>query len=373
MGASRAGPVGSRPTPMNRWYVALFVLTTLGCETPREAPPSGERVLEAPGSPEPGGAPVVLPRRGILGDTATWGFPRRLAVVGDFLAVLDRYAPRQVVLVNRHTAEIVGAFGRQGDGPAEMSQVELLYVESHDPPRLWVYDLRGPRFSLWALDDGIPREPLRTFRVNLRGVVPRAYLTDEGIVYTAEYDDAALYVADSAGNIRSTVGTAPYPTTEYRYDATVNLALPVTDPDRRRVALGYHHTNRVEFYDVRGVQIATGAAPVDVPELRLTRADGQRRYERPLPITYGGGAGTSRFVYLAYCPGCDSAMNPPEYRHVQVFDWTGRFVMTLDLGGPSWAIEVTPNDDLLYAVIEDPYPLIVIYQLPAALQGLEAP
>jgi hypothetical protein len=240
------------------------------------------------------------------------------------------------------------------------------------PPRIWVYDPGNRRFSLWAIGQPGAYELLRNFRVNLEGVFHRPFLTADGMIFTRDWGEALLYLADSAGRVRRTVGDLPYPTTEYLYDATVNFPLPVADPARRRLALPYMRTNRVDFYEVTGRYIATSAAPVDVPPLRTARIDGQRRYERPLPVTYGRGAATARFVYLTYC-GCTTAQQPQIYRYVHVYDWEGMFITSLDLGAPSWAIEVSADDDVLYAVIEDLYPLIVTFGLPPQLHSSGVP
>jgi len=314
--------------------------------------------------------PYVLAPLDTLGDTTTWGLPARLELVGDYLVVADFYATYQVVVLDAQTGREFGAFGRKGSGPREIQEPDLLFIESTVPPRLWIYDTGNDRFSLWALDEVGPlTAPIESFRVKSEGGFREAFLTTSGIVSTRKYGDALLYLADSSGRVRKTVGELPYPSTDYLYDAEVNYPLPSADPARQRLVLSYLRTNRLDFYDVAGRHIATGAVPVEVPPLRVAVVDGLRRYERPLPMTFGRASATARRVYVPYCHRCTTADRGAEYRLVQVFDWTGVFLGTLDLGTSIWAVEASDDDSVLYAAVVDPYPLVLRFLIPEALRS----
>jgi hypothetical protein len=284
--------------------------------------------------------------------------------------VADFYATYQLVVLDAQTGREISAFGRKGRGPREILEPDLLFIESEAPPRLWVYDTGNRRFSLWAIDQVGPLvDPIENFRVNVEGSFQEAFLVTGGMVFTRKYGDALLYLADSAGNVREAVGELPYPATDYLYDAEVNYPLPSVDPARQRLILSYLRTNRLDFYDVAGRHIATSAAPVEVPTLRVAVVDGVRRYERPLPMTFGRAGATRRLVYVPYCHGCTTADRNAEYRLVQVFDWTGAFVGTLDLGTSIWAVEASQDDRVLYAAVTDPYPLVLRFRIPEELRS----
>ena len=94
----------------------------------------------------------------------------------------------------------------------------------------------------------------------------------------------------------------------------------------------------------------------------------------------GGVAVTERFVYVAYCDNCPEGSRQPrpggknwwergEPHLVQAYTWDGQFVGEVNLDRRITAIAVAPSDSLLYASVEDPYPMIGEWVLPASFRA----
>jgi hypothetical protein len=77
--------------------------------------------------------------------------------------------------------------------------------------------------------------------------------------------------------------------------------------------------------------------------------------------------GTERYVYALFC-GCKAGLGHlPSMLHV--FDWNGNFVAEFAFDREVTSLDVSDDDQVIYATFESPYPGVGEWRLPAGTQS----
>lgn len=319
-------------------------------------------------------APIGLAGEVLSRDDAL-GLPAALAIVGDYLVVVDRGGQAPLHTVHRSTGELV-SFGREGEGPGEF---EATWNLDPDPggSAFWVWDLGLQRLTLVELAGPRPAGPLRDSRiVRLRSSAPLvtgiARLTDGGWLATGLFTDGRLGEFDADGRFRGVRGAVP--------ETGANVPTPVLQqayygpiearPDRGRVAVGALQAGHLEIFDLASGSSALARVPFEF-EPRFSVHEGSEG--GPVMATaedvrhgYVDLAATPTRLYALFS-GRTSAGHPdrPTFgEHVHVFDWDGGFRGALRLEEAAIAVAVDGEAGVLYAVSHDPAPAIWRYALP---------
>lgn len=300
-----------------------------------------------------------------LGDSSVFARISSLRVLGERLLVTDRMMGSHLVVLDRATGAVLRREGRDGEGPGEFRDPFWTIPISDDPPAAWIYDFQNRRLTRFDLEgDARPATwPTRTLDVGLALTSP--FWTRRGMVSNGLFPDFTLLMMDSAGTPRERVALEP-PFGERQMRSLdgrimLNRSFLAVPPSGERMAVVYQFAPRIEFLDSAGERYGTARGP------RPSRASfamqrGRFVWKADNEMAYWGAYATDRFLYLLWC-GCrmDEERLPSV---VHVFRWDGAFVRELALDREVMELAVSPDDAVLYAGVEAPYPAVGEWRLP---------
>ncbi len=317
------------------------------------------------------GTGLVVSR--VLGGSDTFGKVQEIRPVGDYIVVTDRGGSPHVTVFDRASGQIVRRFGASGRGPREFRGVYWLFTESHDPPRVWLWDYMNIRASLLDLDAPDSLLIADQFRVEVAAQITSPAILGDTIVAGGFYADMVLLTFDRDQNVLSrVVGDLPY--TEDDVEVAValqmlNMNSIAFDPSRTRAAIAYQRVNRVDMFRMNGTQLASGVSPRTIPPPKYQFSpSGTFLWEEMTP-TYVDVDASDSYVYALF-KGSQS-IGEREARlsyRVDVFTWDGEYVTELFLDHDLNEIAVTQDDSLLYGAAQEPFPAVVEWNLPAWLR-----
>lgn len=305
--------------------------------------------------------------------------PRRMAVVGDRLVLLDRSAP-MVHVFRLPDGHRIGSFGREGDGPGEFRGPATVHADLEAPGAFWVFDNGLNRLTRFRFThpDSLPRlGDMANFQGTSGHHFQSVWLSDSTVVASGIYLDQAairLLVTDRSGRPRRTIGTLPeHPggsgipgsVLQHAYEARFAV-----HPDRGRIAVGTRHADRLEIYRADGTlvrQITGGDGFIPVFEVNRRAGGASMATGDDLRIGYLDLAATHRHVFALFSGNTRGEMRGRTYtgKEVHVYDWEGERVATLALAERAHSIAVdTAAPGYLYAVRDEPAPRIVRHTLP---------
>jgi hypothetical protein len=300
------------------------------------------------------------------------GMPVGLAVFGNTLVAIDRFAERSVHVVDLGTGKLRGSVGREGEGPGEFRAVYSIdRVANSD--ELWVFDAgtqRLTRLDLAALDsDGGWAKEFVSLRGSARVMNP-VRTAEDNVLAVGLFTEGRFGVFNQNGEQVDALGSLPEwsepippGVLQHAFTGTIKA-----DPDRQRFAVGARHAGLLEIFDASGRRLARAEVPVEfeprftvnVRDDRISMGSGE-----DLRFGYVDVATTHDRVY-----GLFSGRVRGEYpksanfaREIHVFDWTGRLESIIHLDADIIAIAVDEWDDNLYAIGHDPLPAILKYEL----------
>lgn len=302
------------------------------------------------------------------------GMPVGLATTGDMIVAIDRYAENSIHVVDRATGALRASVGRKGEGPGEFRGAAAIDLAIGTPEEVWVFDAgtqRLTRVDLSAIDSG--GDWAREF-VNLRGsaqVLSPVRTASGEVLAVGFFPEARFGVFDQTGRQVDTRGKLPE-WSEPIPPAVLQQAFRGKirpDPAHQRFAMGARHAGRLEVFDASGQRLARAEVPIDF-EPRFTVNTHEDR-----PPSMGSGDDL-RFGYVdiattgSHIYGLFSGRVRREYpnsanyaREVHVFDWDGRLEAVMNLDADVLAIAVDERDESLYAIVHDPLPAIMKYEL----------
>jgi hypothetical protein len=308
-----------------------------------------------------------------VGGPTSWGIVTQLAVVGSYLLVYDQLGELKLSVVDRRTGSIVRRFGRGGAGPGEFRDANGLLLESHLPPRVWVLDRALGRLSLLDLDALDPVASIRPF--HMEGNPDVVIWRGGGAVVVGSFFDHPVVFADSGGE-RSGAGIGGFPVVprvhpDWAGWQPINRAIVAVAPDRSHIALVYLEQPRLDIYDLSDSTVRSAAVPhrFRPPAFVLEgrRPTREEWFEREW--TFKGATATMRFIYALYC-GCAPNLNGnADASRLEVYTWDGKLAAQVVLVPPATGLAVTPDDSVLYAGLDEPYPTIAVWELPPWLRN----
>ena len=279
-----------------------------------------------------------------------------------------------VAVLNRTTGEILHQFGRHGAGPGEFLDPMWAVPVSEKPPSVWLYDFQNRRFTL--LDLGEPGRPSRwqTRRMDLGLSVTQLMRAGGRYVANGLFPDFTLLVTDTLGTpearIRADPPFGPRAVPHPDGRRVLNRNFMAADPGGRRFVLAYQFRSRLDFFTARGERYGTVRGPRSTkPSFRV---EGQRfLWNDDNEMAFQSVTATKRYVYALFC-GCrvdeERAGNL-----IQIFRWDGAYVGELVLDHQILTLAVDESDQILYGGIEEPFPGVAEWRLPAGLSTMDSP
>jgi hypothetical protein len=299
------------------------------------------------------------------------GSPGSMAVVGDYLVVLDGHINPAVHVLRRADGVRVRAFGRNGSGPREFRGPRGIDPVAGNPS-FWVFDGRLQRLVHVDLQRNTTAVGDRS--VTLRSdQLPMAavWAADGSILSAGLFARGRLARFDRSGRMTGTVGRipvdkGPVAVVQHAYTGTL-----VARPDRGRFALLTRHADRVELFGNDGRPLLTVTGPAGF--LPVYQAQSRAGYPvmasgDDLRFGYVDASATNSALYGLYSGRRRGEI--PGYAHygtfVHEYDWEGRLQRVFKLDAYAIGIAVDPEGTTLYASRLYPTPAILRYRLPPA-------
>ena len=298
----------------------------------------------------------------VLNAAPALAIPTSLAVVGDYLVVIDAASDSALHVLDRHTGRLVRSVGRRGKGPGEFQGAWSLSKDLRSDRAVWVYDLplrRLTRVPLSAQED--VRASGRTLLRLTDGAVLTGpqWIAPDTILTLGFLLDARVALFDSLGHRTGGLGRPPF-APEAGQPMQAAQALLAAHPDHRRYAITNRYVSRIELLDLASgtmqavagpVAVNTGPATVDLD--RFAYVDAAATATQVVALF----SGRSRAEYEADAGFGDQ---------LHLFDWTGRLTGAYRLDADVLAIAVDEAGGFVYALRHDPVPAVVRYRLPTA-------
>jgi hypothetical protein len=318
----------------------------------------------------PNARPVApLSQLRAIGDSATFGGPSGLRLVGRHLVVADGRS--DLLIVRLADGEVITRFGRRGAGPGEFRDPSWMNAAERDSTGFWIYDYKNLRLSRFELKGDGTVAPREELQLHLEATLESpVWVGADRILANGLFPDHSLALLDASGKALERIAAAPPFTQADVPHPTARLQLNrnflAVRPADRRVALAYQFASRIDFFASDGSPIGSISGPRrTTPQFEIR--DGRFFWGPANEMAYWAAFGTDRYLYALFC-GCrkeDNAM--PSLLHI--FRWNGDFVVEVALDRQVEAFTVSNDDHTLIATYEDPYPQIGIWELPSMLRN----
>lgn len=353
---------------------------------PRAAGPEIETPVLAPGPrsderPTDGIEGVALVGRRFYAGSGL-SLPTRVRRAGATLAVVDRYAERQITLLRAATGELLGSAGPRGEGPGELLGAWSAAPDPARPANLWVLSVGNARLTSFgagtpgfrpvsALSGGRAHGNPPMVRLEtpapLTDVLP---LPDGSFLALGFFDGGRFGLFGSDGSWRGALGRVPGADSGLP-PAVLAQAWQGTlraRPDGRRLVVACRHAAVLQLYapDGRLVAEADGPEPFR-PRFTVVRGARGPSFASGEDLRFGylDVAVTRTRIYALYSGRTRADAGPDAVfgREVHEFDWDGRFLGGHVLDADVISIEVDPEGRRLWAVRHDPVPEVREYRM----------
>lgn len=328
----------------------LNVMMIVGCSEMRSSPgfQIGDRVIREV-------TDTVLVVGGTEGDT-TFFTPTMLAYFGDRLAVWDR--DRSQVAGLSPEGFVVWRYGRPGSGPDEFAGVTQIAAD--DENRVWVLDANNARVSILDEDGRL----VRAFRMPDVGFADRLMPLGDGQALLMGLDPM-LHVIDEHGNL---LGSKPHPYASYgslHPISAYNRGIHDLDSDSTVFFFyyggGFARTDR----SLGGVPtLRTYVESIPFPEVTIERsegADGSVTTSSSVNATrlaVTAGAAADGVLSLLFQGDTEYGNRLIDRYSIGSGDYLGSLLL------PDTARAIAVRGDLIAAIVENPYPAIVVRRMP---------
>lgn len=300
--------------------------------------------------------------------------PTYLAVVGNDLVVLDRFADSMIKEIDRFDGTLVREFGHHGQGPGEFEGPWSLDPVPGSRTQVWVYDLTLGRSTLVDLNadfDGEARLGDRMIRLHGMATLMEPTWIGNHIVSLGFFQQGRVAVLDDHGAFLRTVGPTPLAEQSdipaaVRQHAYQSRMKP--NPSRTRLAIATRHADRLDIYRADGTHLTAARRLFRFdPVFQVQKRNGKAVFATGENLRFGyiDLATTDRRIYALFS-GRTRAGFPGQAnfgRYIHVFDWSGRLVRVLKLDTPAIAVATDPAGRTLYTIRHEPTPAIMAYDL----------
>jgi len=311
----------------------------------------------------------------VLCDSAALGIPTDVALLGSYLAVIDLASDSVLHIIDIESGQIVGQFGRRGEGPGEFKSAWSLATVAHDTSAVWVYDVALRRLTLVDIPLSLQNQRLHAkAMISLQSPgVPTGplWIDSQTVASLGFYSEGRIRLFDSNGQSVGLIGATPGSashvepaTMQHVYQGTL-----VRHPTRGMLAAVTRHASIVEVYGTDGKQVfrTTGPVPFEPMYGIRSRGNGTSMVSGPdLRFGYVDACADSGAIYALFSGRTRAGYPQSSFtgRYVHVFLWdNGRFEMAMKLDADAISIAVDTVSSTLFAVRHNPTPAIVSFPL----------
>lgn len=329
---------------------ALMLVSLVGCSELRKPAgfQVGDRMIREV-------TDTVLLVGGTEGDTTLFT-PTMLTYIGDRLAVWDR--DRSQIVALSPTGEVLWRYGRPGGGPDEFAGVTQIAADGQD--RIWVLDADNLRISILDRDGQVAG----VFRVPDVGFADRLVPigNDQALIMGL---DPMIHLIDDRGNL---LASKPHPYASYgalHPISAYNRA--VYDLDSDSAAFFFYYGGGFARTDRTLQPVATLSTYVEsipFPEVSIQRsegADGSVTTSSSVNATrlaVKAGAADAGVLNLLFQGDTEYGDRLIDRYAIGSGDYLGSLLL------PDTARVIAVNGDLIAAVVENPYPAVIVRRAP---------
>ncbi len=307
-----------------------------------------------------------------LCDTSDLAIPADLAVVGQYLVVIDIASDSVLHFIDRRTGTYRGQFGRRGEGPGEFKTPWSLDHYGDEDSGSWIYDIGLRRLTQVDIRRSLATGHLiPTQMVGLTGSgIPTGPLwVDSAIVSLGFFTHGRIVVFNAHGQPVSAMGPVPPGTDDLPPSVAqqVYQGTLVRHPDRQYLAAVTRHASLIEIYDMHGVRTVTNGPLLITPRygIRKSLSQPSMRTGSDLRFGYVDATASRQHIYALFSgrtrEGFPGRAHLGSYVHI--FDWSGNFEHALSLDSEIAAIAIDVDSNILYALRHNPTPAVLAYNL----------
>ncbi len=325
-----------------------------------------ERAVPRLKSPEPRDTLSMLRS---FGDEDDFGHITTVTLLGQRLLVSDRYSSPHLAVIDRESGEILRRFGKNGEGPREFRDPTGAFVAPGQSSLVWVYDFYNRRFTLLDLDKDGNDVIRREMPLNVNASLEHPVWSGDRILANGLFADFTLLEIDSTGRPLSRISAGPPFTKRVppQGQRKANRSFLTMDPSGKRIAVTYQFASRVDFFRADGRPYGTVSGPRPTEISYEVDRKGRMNWKPDNVMTSWSMTSTDRYVYVLFC-GCEMREGGESPTRVHVYDWSGNFIQEIALDRPIRGAAVTLDDSWLYGAVEEPFPVVGEWRLPAGLQ-----
>lgn len=310
----------------------------------------------------------ALERAGVVGGTEDFGQITALAVAGGLAFVVDRLSDRHLAVIDPERGTVLARAGRSGEGPGEFQQPTSIVPVRPKEPAVWVHDFGNRRVTRWRYSEGSLRlEEEVPFRVQT-SIEDPVRLRDGWVSAGLYADEAVLKFFSPDGRVLRGTGKPPFGREDmplYAGLRLINRSTMAGAPSGERLAVGFYSANRIDVYKATGEHVVTTRGPREITA-RFHVADNRFFWDTGNELAYVKIAATDDRIFALFCGCALSEEGEAKLQDtVHVFDWSGRFRAELRLDSGVMDITVDDTGRILWGVVEDPWPRIVMWHIPA--------
>lgn len=299
------------------------------------------------------------------------GTPSYLVSIGEYVVISD-YPSRgsAIHLIRAKDGERVLSFGRDGDGPGEFRGPPALIRAPGLDDALWAYSAGSARLTLFTLNDVLAGEFGGTRHRQLSGpyVMYRlAMLDDTHAAGIGNFADGRVAVVDVVTGETRLGGTVPLDDESgppyVRQQAYQGFI--AARPSGEQFVIATWRGSQLEIYDRQGglQKKFDGPYPfipdfnvIEGPSGRLISQAGMKNRYGYVDIT-----ATEEHIIALFSGRAEASYggSASVAEYVHLFDWDGAFVKAFKLDRPVIALAANHNGQVLFALAEDPEPIVL--------------
>jgi hypothetical protein len=268
------------------------------------------------------------------------------------------------MLLDGRTGRAIARFGRDGEGPGELTMPYNFKLTAGADPKLWVLQ---PNIHLLTGYD-LSRDPkfVGSIRFSGKTAATDALLLRSGLLTTGPIRDSAIVTAGDSNLARPRRwGHAPYLPADLPpvlvFDA--NDLVMAANRTQDRVAVAFKYASELEVLDTNGVVIKEWKIPGSaVPRVRQRNAK-PVTFDRDLSrVAVTSIAASDSEVVVANCL-CDGkkAWEEAGTRRIEFYRWDGTPMGHIPFAKPVGAVAISGDGHTVYVATNQPEPQIVVF------------
>ena len=309
---------------------------------------------------------TLRPLAMVFGDSTHFDRITSIFESSQHIVITDSRTSPHVFVFDRKSAKLLKTMGPTGEGPGEIMHPDNVIEDEQNQNVIWVYDFNQRRFV------GLDVRGRRTFRpltlsLPLGGSLLQPMIRKGRVISNGLFPDYSLIFLNERGEPIGK-GNLGLPFSAPEVESVVGRRLlnvssmSFSPKSRSKIVLAYQFKSELDLLDLTtGRHIAVTGPRQTKASFRI--ANNRFFWNDDNQHAYRSVTADENRVYALFSGHKDDDKRAYTSR-VHVFDWNGRFLREHAFDRLVGTITVSSSGTQLYASVEDPWPSVVVYQLP---------